>query len=159
MRHAASSFRSFQQVGSIGRIDFSRQSFSRGPRRPPLVIGGATTQAQTLASLPTVAQPIEKNGTAKPILGWVKFCEHLASECAFDPAEPAVIELTQQTWNTIVSVNRRANTRIKPLTDKEHWGLVDRWEFPDDGKGDCEDFQPSSARCSPIAAFRVVPCA
>jgi predicted transglutaminase-like cysteine proteinase len=33
------------------------------------------------------------------------------------------------------------NGRIKPITDKEHWGLVDRWEFPDDGMGDCEDFQ------------------
>jgi predicted transglutaminase-like cysteine proteinase len=107
----------------------------------PLMIGGATTQAQTLASLPTAAQPIEKNGTAKPIAGWVKFCEQFASECAVDSAEPAVIQLTQQTWNTITSVNRRVNTKIKPVTDKDHWGIVDRWEFPDDGRGDCEDFQ------------------
>ena len=33
------------------------------------------------------------------------------------------------------------NARIKPITDKDHWGVVDRWEFPDDGKGDCEDYQ------------------
>jgi predicted transglutaminase-like cysteine proteinase len=107
----------------------------------PLVIVGAATQAQTLASLPTAAQPIEKGGTAKPIAAWVKFCEEFASECSFDPSEPAVIQLTQQTWNTIVSVNRRVNARVKPVTDKEHWGIVDRWEFPDDGRGDCEDFQ------------------
>jgi predicted transglutaminase-like cysteine proteinase len=66
---------------------------------------------------------------------------HRPDECAVDSAEPAVITLTQDTWNTIVSVNRNVNRRIKPVTDKVHWGLVDRWEFPDDGMGDCEDFQ------------------
>ena len=40
-----------------------------------------------------------------------------------------------------MAVNRRVNGKIKPITDKEHWGLVDRWEFPDDGMGDCEDYQ------------------
>jgi predicted transglutaminase-like cysteine proteinase len=29
---------------------------------------------------------------------------------------------------------------IKPLTDIEHWGVVDRWSYPDDGYGDCEDY-------------------
>ena len=27
------------------------------------------------------------------------------------------------------------------MTDKAHWGVVDRWDFPDDGYGDCEDYQ------------------
>jgi predicted transglutaminase-like cysteine proteinase len=108
----------------------------------PLVIGGATTQAQTLASLPTGApQLAEKIGGAKPIVAWVRFCEQFAAECAFDPAEPTTLPLTPATWNTIVAINRRVNARIKPVTDREHWGLVDRWEFPDDGMGDCEDFQ------------------
>ena len=107
----------------------------------PLVIGGAATQAQTLASLPQAGQVTEKSGPAKPILAWVKFCDQFAAECAVDPSEPTTVQLTPQVWNSIVSVNRRVNTRIKPITDKEHWGLVDRWEFPDDGSGDCEDFQ------------------
>jgi predicted transglutaminase-like cysteine proteinase len=33
------------------------------------------------------------------------------------------------------------NKRIKPITDQEHWGVVDRWDFPNDGEGDCEDYQ------------------
>jgi predicted transglutaminase-like cysteine proteinase len=107
----------------------------------PLVIGGATGQAQTLASLPSSTQPIEKNGTARPILGWVKFCEQFPVECSINMSEPTTIELSPQIWNTIVAVNRRVNTKIKPITDKDHWGIVDRWEFPDDGMGDCEDFQ------------------
>jgi predicted transglutaminase-like cysteine proteinase len=107
----------------------------------PLMIGGASGQAQTLVSLPSAGQLAEKASPAKPILAWVKFCEQFADECSVDPSEPAFVQLTPQTWNLIVSVNRRVNTRIKPITDKEHWGLVDRWEFPDDGAGDCEDFQ------------------
>jgi predicted transglutaminase-like cysteine proteinase len=107
----------------------------------PLMIGGATSQAQTLVSLPSAGQLAEKASPAKPILAWVKFCEQFPDECSVDATEPAVVQLTTQTWNMIVSVNRRVNTRIKPITDKEHWGLVDRWEFPDDGAGDCEDFQ------------------
>jgi len=105
-----------------------------------LSLGGLAAQAQTLASLP-MAQPIEKNGTAKPVLGWVKFCERHPEECRVDLAEPAFVTVNPQIWRTIVSVNRRVNARIKPLTDKEHWGVVDSWDFPDDGLGDCEDYQ------------------
>jgi predicted transglutaminase-like cysteine proteinase len=107
----------------------------------PLVIGGAGTQAQTLASLPPIAKSFETGGSARPIGAWVKFCEQFATECGVNTAEPAAIELTPQIWNTIVAINRRVNTRVKPITDKDHWGLLDRWEFPDDGMGDCEDFQ------------------
>jgi predicted transglutaminase-like cysteine proteinase len=134
----------------LGRFDLPGQSTGLAPVARffraaliglPLVVAGAAAQAQTLASLPTGTQLSERSGTAKPIPAWVKFCEQFASECALDPTEPTEIQLTQQNWNTIVSVNRRVNTQIKPITDKEHWGLVDRWEFPDDGMGDCEDYQ------------------
>lgn len=107
----------------------------------PLVIGGATTQAQTLASLPNATQPIEKGGAAKPIMGWVRFCEQNPSECAVDPNEPATVTMNQANWNLVVSVNRRINTKIKPITDMDHFGVVDRWDFPTDGMGDCEDYQ------------------
>jgi len=26
------------------------------------------------------------------------------------------------------------------MTDLEHWGVVERWNYPDDGYGDCEDY-------------------
>ena len=107
----------------------------------PLLLGGGISQAQTLASLPKAAQPVESGAGAKPILGWIKFCEQFPVECAVDLAEPAVVQLDTATWNTIVAVNRRVNAKIKPITDKDHWNLVDRWEFPDDGMGDCEDYQ------------------
>jgi predicted transglutaminase-like cysteine proteinase len=29
---------------------------------------------------------------------------------------------------------------IKPMTDMDHWGVLERWNYPDDGYGDCEDY-------------------
>jgi predicted transglutaminase-like cysteine proteinase len=107
----------------------------------PLLVAGAAAEAQTLASLPNGSKVAERSGTAKPVIAWVKFCDQFPAECAVDTSEPAVISLNRDVWNTLVSVNRSVNRRIKPITDKEHWGLVDRWEFPEDGMGDCEDFQ------------------
>ena len=100
--------------------------------------GGA--HAQTVALLPN-ARPIENIGVARPVLGWVKFCERQPDECRVDPSEPALVTLTPQVWRAIVLANRRVNARIKPKTDKEHWGVVDSWDIPEDGYGDCEDYQ------------------
>jgi predicted transglutaminase-like cysteine proteinase len=33
----------------------------------------------------------------------------------------------------------RVNTQVNE-TDLEHWGVVERWSYPDDGYGDCEDY-------------------
>lgn len=105
-----------------------------------LIVGGAA-QAQTVASLPSEAQTIEKSGAAKPVAAWNDFCRRYPDECAVDPSEPAKVEVTQETWRTIMAVNRRVNARIKPMTDKSHWGVVDRWDLAEDGQGDCEDYQ------------------
>ena len=40
----------------------------------------------------------------------------------------------------MVKVNAWVNESIKPMTDLEHWGVVERWNYPDDGYGDCEDY-------------------
>jgi hypothetical protein len=26
------------------------------------------------------------------------------------------------------------------MTDLEHWGTIEKWSYPDDGYGDCEDY-------------------
>ena len=31
-------------------------------------------------------------------------------------------------------------TARAPMTDQDHWGVVERWNYPDDGYGDCEDY-------------------
>src|SRR4029078_6414321 len=78
---------------------------------------------------------------AEPTPAWVSFCERFPAECAIDLSEPEVISLTPDLWRTLASINEQVNTAIRPLSDQEHWGVVDRWDYPDDGYGDCEDIQ------------------
>jgi predicted transglutaminase-like cysteine proteinase len=106
-----------------------------------LLFSGAAAQAQTVASLPVNSAPITSVGTAKPLLGWSQFCEKFRSECTVDVTEADKVDLTPQAWKSIVSINQRVNSSIKAVTDADHFGVVDTWGFPDDGKGDCEDFQ------------------
>ena len=48
--------------------------------------------------------------------------------------------LTAKAWKDLVRINRWVNEHIKPMTDMDHWGVVERWTYPDDGYGDCEDY-------------------
>jgi predicted transglutaminase-like cysteine proteinase len=80
-------------------------------------------------------------GAAGPTPAWIEFCTHIPQECAHNPSEPDTIVLDQEIWKTIVDVNERVNKEILPVTDQDHWGVADRWDYPDDGLGDCEDIQ------------------
>ena len=97
--------------------------------------------AQTLVSLPGPSLAARIVGEARPVLAWAKLCERFPGECEVDTTQPATISLTAKTWQTIISINRRVNTTIRPMTDQVHWGEPDRWDFAADGAGDCEDYQ------------------
>jgi len=75
-----------------------------------------------------------------PPLGWVDFCARLPEECGGASRVPRALPLTRQAWARLVRVNKQVNETIQPLTDLEHWGVVERWSYPDDGYGDCEDY-------------------
>ena len=79
------------------------------------------------------------DGARAPI-GWVEFCTEYKSQCATKASQPRDVVLTPKAWTDLVRVNAYINDTIKPLTDLEHWGVVERWNFPDDGYGDCEDY-------------------
>ena len=76
----------------------------------------------------------------QPPVGWIEFCARQPDECAGATMEVRDFVLTPKRWNDLVHVNKRVNATIKPLTDFEHWGVVERWSYPDDGYGDCEDY-------------------
>jgi predicted transglutaminase-like cysteine proteinase len=64
---------------------------------------------------------------ARAPAGWNQFCAEYAA-------------LTGAAWNELARINRWVNEAIKPLTDVEHWGVSERWNYPEDGYGDCEDY-------------------
>ena len=76
--------------------------------------------------------------TARPPIGWVEFCNENPKECDAAATQARDVVLTSKVWKNLVQVNNWVNDSIKPVTDLDHWGVVERWSYPDDGKGDCE---------------------
>lgn len=73
-------------------------------------------------------------------IGWVDFCQEYKGECTTRASAPRDIVMTAKTWEDLVKVNNWVNQSIKPVTDIEHWGVVERWNLAEDGYGDCEDY-------------------
>jgi predicted transglutaminase-like cysteine proteinase len=78
--------------------------------------------------------------TTRPPIGWVEFCSEHPRECLVTASAPRDVVLSSKAWKDIVRVNKLVNDAIKPMTDLEHWGVVEKWSYPDDGYGDCEDY-------------------
>jgi len=107
---------------------------------------GAATAAVLVVGLGAPAEGSERAvyvsvGTmARAPIGWVEFCNENPRECPTASTEPRDVVLTTKVWKDLVRVNRWVNETISPVTDLEHWGVVEKWSYPDDGKGDCEDY-------------------
>jgi predicted transglutaminase-like cysteine proteinase len=78
--------------------------------------------------------------TTRAPIGWVEFCVEYDPECKTKPSAPRDVVLSAQAWKDLQRINLWVNTHVKPMTDMEHWGVVERWNYPDDGYGDCEDY-------------------
>jgi len=78
--------------------------------------------------------------SARAPIGWTDFCAQSPRECDGRPLEARDVVLSQKAWKDLLRINKWANGTIKPMTDMDHWGVVERWSYPDDGYGDCEDY-------------------
>src|SRR5690242_4923724 len=99
------------------------------------VLSGMAVSAQAEPALFVAVGEV----TRAPI-GWVEFCTEYKSDCATKASQPRDVVLTPKAWTDLVRVNAYINDTIKPLTDLEHWGVVERWNYAEDGYGDCEDY-------------------
>ena len=113
----------------------------------PFVLAGcaAFTAAAVMVVNPGTASErlllhVNVADVTRPPIGWVEFCSQYPRECAATPSAPRDVVLSAKAWKDLVRVNKWVNETIKPLTDLEHWGVVERWSYPDDGYGDCEDY-------------------
>jgi predicted transglutaminase-like cysteine proteinase len=83
---------------------------------------------------------IAVGGVAPPPAGWVEFCVEYDPECKTNPLMPRDVVLSTRTWKDLERINHFVNAHVTPMTDMDHWGVVERWNYPDDGYGDCEDY-------------------
>ncbi|HWP14190.1 MAG TPA: transglutaminase-like cysteine peptidase [Xanthobacteraceae bacterium] len=77
---------------------------------------------------------------ARPPIGWVEFCAEHPVDCRATASAPRDVVLSHKAWTDLVRINKWVNDNVKPMTDLEHWGVVEKWSYPDDGYGDCEDY-------------------
>ncbi len=107
--------------------------------------------AATIIALAALAMPTTGSADERPLfislgeaakapIGWVEFCIEYDPECKTTPSQPRDVMLSAQAWKDLDRVNLWVNSHVKPMTDMEHWGVVERWNYPDDGYGDCEDY-------------------
>ena len=78
--------------------------------------------------------------TTRSPIGWVEFCAENAGECRGGATQPRDIVMSQTAWRDLVRVNKWVNETVKPITDMDHWGVIEKWSLPTDGYGDCEDY-------------------
>ena len=115
---------------------------------PAEILGAGFAVAALAAAL---TAPSATAGSERPLfiavganvrapIGWVEFCSEYAPECETKPLAARDAALTAKSWKDLLRINKWVNESIKPITDLEHWGVVERWNYPDDGYGDCEDY-------------------
>src|SRR6185437_3597803 len=73
-------------------------------------------------------------------MGYLQFCELHRSDCRLIGALVDRIQLTESKYTELKRVNDQVNTTVIPMSDLEHYGKLDWWTYPDDKKGDCEDY-------------------
>jgi predicted transglutaminase-like cysteine proteinase len=103
---------------------------------------GVVAALQTPSSAgPAQVGHVAAAGDTSVPFGWVDFCRRYRGECDTRPVEPnRDVELSARTFREIERINRWVNANIRPVSDMDHWGVVDQWDYPTDGKGDCEDY-------------------
>jgi predicted transglutaminase-like cysteine proteinase len=114
------------------------------------ILGASASLAAVFATLPSssahAATATERphyvsvGATARAPIGWVDFCMDQPQDCAGKATAPRDVVLSQKAWRDLTRVNKWVNDNVKPITDQDHWGVVEKWSYPDDGQGDCEDY-------------------
>lgn len=67
---------------------------------------------------------------ARSPIGWVEFCADNPAECRGGATQPRDIVMSQTAWRDLVRVNKWVNESIKPMTDMDHWGVIEKWSLP-----------------------------
>jgi predicted transglutaminase-like cysteine proteinase len=99
----------------------------------------AAVPAKAQVATPITTAALVTTDTLPPI-GWVQFCGDQPQECDVPTLAARPTTLTERSWRQIVKINRDVNDAIEPMSDLEHWGTLEKWSYPTDGKGDCEDY-------------------
>ena len=103
------------------------------------VVGLVGSALPTRAGVPLSSFVTVGPQTSVPY-GWLDFCNRYAPDCDGPALPPQDMDLTPRSFADLDRTNRLVNGAVVPETDMDHWGVIDRWDYPLDGRGDCEDY-------------------
>lgn len=89
---------------------------------------------------PAMSSPMEIGRQTSQPIGHFKFCEAYPAECSIQTSNPTPEKMTKALWSKIVAVNSAVNTRVKPMSDADLYGVDEYWTYPTKGAGDCEEY-------------------
>ncbi len=103
--------------------------------------GGANARSVNVRHTPAFSEePMPVYGSTDAPIGHVQFCSDHPDDCREDAYGDVKVILTEDRWNELQTVNREVNLAIKPVSDQVQYGVIEKWTYPDSGKGDCEDY-------------------
>jgi predicted transglutaminase-like cysteine proteinase len=107
------------------------------------ILGAFAIVALALPGAASASEPVlfvsTGDATRAPI-GWIDFCVEHSEECTSHEIFVRDAPLTASSWKELVRVNAVVNDNIRPMTDMAHYGVIEKWTYPEDGTGDCEDY-------------------
>jgi predicted transglutaminase-like cysteine proteinase len=127
MRHVAAIIVGLAVLASFASNADARD---RKPAREPVA---------QLVALPDTSAPTMVAGLAKPPIGWVDFCQTHPQDCQVATVDASALRIDAKIWTMITRLNREVNASIEQVEDIEQFGVLEKWVYPVDGKGDCED--------------------
>lgn len=102
-------------------------------------VGPAAAQSTWFTQPAAGASSAAVGGSTSVPYGWLDFCHRRPKECKVPALPAASVKLTARNMSILKRVNQKANRSIKPVSNYDHWGtMMDHWDYPVDGKGDCK---------------------
>jgi predicted transglutaminase-like cysteine proteinase len=102
-------------------------------------LASAAPSARTPA-LPVATTTAPVLDEARPPIGWIDFCRAGNDEdCANETRSPVALQMTSAIWAELNRVNRSVNASVEQVEDAVLYGVQERWTYPNQSKGDCED--------------------
>lgn len=85
-------------------------------------------------------ETVEVHGYTNAPIGYVQFCERFPRDCTRLDRGNLRIRLSPMAQRVLSFVNDSVNDEIEPVSDQDLYGVVERWTYPENGQGDCEDY-------------------
>lgn len=100
---------------------------------------GTPSATGALVSIKEAEQLAVPGGATAPA-GYIEFCERTPDQCSAAPGAPQRITLNERAWAMLLEVNASANRAIAPEDEWQHYGRINYWTLPADGRGDCKSY-------------------